>query len=180
MGKKFYLFQLQNLNSNEIAKISKAWGIKSTKSIQKSIEKIYNHENNQIQNQKIKPHQNSKPFCKASSLQTCCRDNCQKHLQSKFENGGFGLKIVPTKFHRAPLPICWAVAGIQFLSGIKWPAACYNFVKDQPAHKFSKFFHLIEIAKLDASENTFKAAHIAQLFIEHFKPTAQDKKWIGI
>ena len=111
-----------------------------------------------------------KSICEAQFVSECVTQNCKLHPQqlpqlAKFNAG----KSEPTKFCRFPLPICWFVAGIQFLAAIDWPQQYYKFCNGNKQDDFSKLFELIKFAKFDVSGKTFKAAHIAKLFIKKFK-----------
>ena len=153
MAKKFYKNQLKKLSLKALSKIAISWRIKTCSSASDLIEKIYNHQNNQMARNISKTKK-----CYASTERICCIDECKSHPQAKYTSRGIIYKCKPTKFHRAPLPICWFIAPIQFLSVIQWDASCFTFTKAKPQHLFSKFFKMIEIARFDTSGNTFKAA----------------------
>ena len=174
MSKRYFLFQLQQLESWKIIEILNSWGIKQSGSKQKLIEKIYNHQNNQFTSNTLDAKK--KKRCNASTIATCCIDDCKNHPQAKFESQGLNYKHEPTKFYRAPLPICWLIAPIQFLSSISWNESCFAFINSKPQHLFSKFFKMIQISRFDTSGNTFKAAPLAQKFIDEFRPQWSIKK----
>merc|ERR1711991_1178859 len=78
-------------------------------------------------------------------------------------------KRTPTKFHRHPWPICWFLAGNQFLSAIQWLICFQEYATENATSTFSQLFQVILNAKLDVSGKIFKAAPSAALFIESFK-----------
>ena len=132
-------------------------------------------QNNQIQKHRTK--KTSKHFqqhCSQSSEFNCTLNDCIKHPRKK---GSFGtaVKTWPTLFGRT-LPICWTIAGVQFLAAIDWPQPFVTFLQKQPEHCFSRFFDLIHKAKHDLSQQRFNAAPAAAQFIQKFKSNLDTSK----
>ena len=118
MSKKYSKHQLKLKTFHELQQISNEWNLKNkAKTKPKLLEQIYNHQDNQ---QKSKKKQNS--YCSAKIRGECIKFGCLIHKQCavKFKKQT-QKKVLPTKFLRFPLPICWFVAGIQFLAPINWP-----------------------------------------------------------
>ena len=130
-----------------------------------------------IMNQKMRTTQLKRRRCNAGSMAACLIENCKRHPQVKINRSNSKLiKTKPTKFYRYPYPICWYLAGNQFLSAIDWPKCFYEHASRNPEHIFSRLFKTIMNAKLDVSGSTFKAAPTASLFINSFKTNLKGKE----
>ena len=60
-----------------------------------------------------------KNMCRARSKAECLTKDCKQHPQSiLIKSNKDSPKVTPTRFYRYPWPICWFLAGNQFLSTI--------------------------------------------------------------
>ena len=177
MFKKFFRSTLKKLKKIQLLQILSSWKIESLVTDRSSlINDIYNHHQNNLR-QTIKQQ---RVMCDGGEVGRCLLKNCPFHLQPRTKKiNKQNPKLRPTKFHRNPLPICWFVAGCQFLAVIDWPASFNNFLRKHNEHLFSQFFKLIQLAKSDVTSKTFKTAPIASEFINVFKTnlTANEIDW---
>ena len=164
---KFNQKVLQSLSTKALLIIIKKWRIETTATAKHSLIKlIFNHRKNWVHQQAMVKH----TLCNGKDFSQCLLHDCPIHPQARSKTTKYSAqKLHPTKFCRNPLPICWFVAGCQFLATFDWPESFSNFAKNHHVHLFSQFFKLIQIAKMDVTASTFKSAPMAYKFIENFK-----------
>ena len=115
MPRKHSSKELLNKDFTQLVKIADGWNIQIHEFNKTSlIEAIFNHPNNEKNIQSSAENTS----CSAMSLEDCLLFDCTLHPDVKPDFYKTHLKQFPTKFYRFPLPICWFVSGIQFLSAI--------------------------------------------------------------
>ena len=113
MSKKFYKDTLKSIPYQQLKELATTWKIKKPSPNKDKLEiQLYNHQNNQI----TKKISNKDGICEERIKALCTMEQCTKHPQPiiNINIKDQHKKSWPTKFLRAPLPVCWFVAGCSY------------------------------------------------------------------
>ena len=160
MAKEFSKEVLRLITYQQLLHLATSWKIKKPSISKDELEnQIYHHQRNQIKHNNVNLH----PQCDPLDEFKCSLLVCNLH---PCKSGTFNAaaKRTPTNFGRT-LPICWTIAGVQFLAAIDWTQPFANFHLQQPHHSFSRFLDLIVKANFKVTQQKFNAAPIARKFI---------------
>ena len=154
------------MQHQQLLDLAHSWKLQKPSSDQQQlINQLYDHQNNQIKKRRSK----RASVCRETWISLCIKEDCQTHPQPELKTNQQQSKVFPTKFFKAPLPVCWFVLSCQLLATIDWPACFYKILRQSQTAIFTRITTPMLHAKVDISDNTFKSAPSANLFINSFK-----------